>query len=98
MNAPISEPSPPPLPSTRDPSGSADDDADSINISKLPTAELSRLLKLRVSARGDINEVWPDNTQNELPHLEENQTREIKSILLDPVSMSVTSSSPKLLD
>ena len=98
MNAPIAEASPPSLPSTLDPSGSADGDADSINISKLLTVELSRLLKLRVSASGAIDKVWPDNTKNELPHLKENQTREIKSILLDPVSMSVTSSSPELLD
>jgi len=64
MNIPISKVSPPPLSSTRDPSGSADGAADSINSTEPMIAELSRLLKLRVSARGDIDEVWPDNTEN----------------------------------
>ncbi|KAI4649862.1 uncharacterized protein J4E79_009708 [Alternaria viburni] len=55
----------------------------------IPTAQQladhARLAKLRVSAFGDIDKVWPDNIENVLPKLEDNQTREITSKLLNPV-------------
>jgi len=48
-------------------------------------AKQARLAKLRVSARGDIDKVWPDNTENVLPKLQDNQTRVIVSKLLNPI-------------
>jgi len=48
-------------------------------------ADQARLDKLRVSACGDIDKVWPDNTENVLPKLQDNQTRVIVSKLLNPI-------------
>jgi len=54
----------------------------------------TRLTKLRVSAYGNIAEVWPDNAENVLPELHKHQNREIVSKLLNPV-MYVLSKIPR---
>jgi len=48
-------------------------------------AKQVRLAKLKVSACGDIDKVWPDNTENVLPKLQDNQKRVIVSKLLNPI-------------
>lgn len=52
-----------------------------------PTSDAARLSKLRISSSGDVEKIWPDNIENILPKIEENQTRTIESKLLDGTIM-----------
>jgi hypothetical protein len=52
-----------------------------------PISDAARLSKLRISSSGDVEKIWPDNIENILPKIEENQTRTIESKLLDGTIM-----------
>lgn len=55
--------------------------SDAARLSKL------RISKLRISSSGDVEKIWPDNIENILPKIEENQTMTIESKLLDGTIM-----------
>ncbi|KAG9382477.1 hypothetical protein A1F94_006398 [Pyrenophora tritici-repentis] len=89
MDTPISEASTPSSLLVGDSSGSTDHETEPTNPPAAPITTLGRILKLRISAKGDIDEVWPDTVENVLPALKKNQTREITSMLLEPISITV---------
>jgi hypothetical protein len=60
--------------------------SDAARLSKLRISKL-RISKLRISSSGDVEKIWPDNIENILPKIEENQTRTIESKLLDGTIM-----------
>ncbi|CAN9255089.1 unnamed protein product [Alternaria alternata] len=64
--------------------------SDAARLSKL------RISKLRISSSGDVEKIWPDNIENILPKIEENQTRTIESKLLDGTIMITFDQAPEL--
>ncbi|OAG17588.1 hypothetical protein CC77DRAFT_1033476 [Alternaria alternata] len=69
--------------------------SDAARLSKLRISKL-RISKLRISSSGDVEKIWPDNIENILPKIEENQTRTIESKLLDGTIMITFDQAPEL--